>query len=139
MIYGIYKTLIDPGFEIHCYMDGIEVTISNGISTKWWNNSTQKWQLTEPLYYQNKIYVRQLDAEIIVSRRHGTWFRKTKYTTIDKSVISDSWITAIMYIPLSELAASNVDLLSGEIGVKILKSKCYRCCSFISTCIKYCN
>jgi hypothetical protein len=103
------------------YMDGIEVTISNGISTKWWNNSTQKWQLTEPLYYQNKIYVRQLDAEIIVSRRHGTWFRKTKYTTIDKSVISDSWITAIMYIPLSELAASNVDLLSGEIGVKILK------------------
>jgi hypothetical protein len=98
-------------------MDNIEVKIGN----KWWNNSTGKWQDTE--YYGNTIKVRQLDAEIVAAYRvHGTWFRKpVVYAALDKSSINDTWTTAVMYIPLSELSASNVSLLNGDITIKIFK------------------
>lgn len=96
-------------------MDNIEIKVGN----RWWNGSTGKWQDSQ--YYGNKILVRQLDAEIVAAYRvHGTWFRKpVYYAAVDKSVINDTWTTAVMYIPLSELAASNVALLSGDITVKI--------------------
>ena len=98
-------------------MDNIAIAVGN----KWWNGTTGKWVSSE--YYGNKIQVRQLDAEIVAAYRiHGTWFRKpVNYAAFDKSVINDTWTTAVMYIPLSELSASNVDLLSGDITVKIYK------------------
>jgi hypothetical protein len=98
-------------------MDNIEIKVGN----RWWNGTTGKWQDTE--YYGNTILVRQLDAEIVAAYRvHGTWFRKpVNYAAVDKSVINDTWTTAVMYIPLSELAASNVGLLSGSIFIRIYK------------------
>lgn len=70
------------------------------IGNKYWNMGTGKWQTTEHYSY-NKMEIRQLDKKIEDSR------------------ISDTWVTGEMFIPLSELSASNVDLLSGEITIKI--------------------
>lgn len=111
-----YNPVSTPFNEM--YMDSIEIKVGN----RWWNSTTQKWQDTA-YYWGNKIQIRQLDAEIIAAYRvHGTWFRKpVYYAAIDKSAISDTWTTAVMYIPLSELAASDVDLLNGSIYIRIYK------------------
>lgn len=105
------RNIVNPsgfGTSLHsCWMDGVYLSMGEGANKLWWNTVSQKWQVTEPLYYQAKMFIRQLNAK--------------KTATTDESEIANNWTTSLMYAPLSFYAARDIAFLNGIIGVKILK------------------
>lgn len=114
--YNIFNSAEPRKELISCYMNNIEIKVGN----KWYNDTTGKWQSTQ---HYCKMYLRQLDAEVTAAYRvHGTWFRKAVYyKSEDTSRINDVWTTGVMYIPLDEESASDIDLLGGTITVRIFR------------------
>ena len=99
-------------------MDGIQFKVGE----HYWNSWTGKWQTTEAS--ETRILVRELDADIIAGYRvHGTWFRKARYVLPeDKSEIQNRWVTALLYIDISEASATDIGFISGSTSVIISRN-----------------
>jgi len=116
------SNIFDPAESSYTYPWMWIQNLQVKVGSKWYGvgntNSYGLWYDTE---HTASLYVRELDATILEAYYiHGIWFRKRKYhAPEDKSVISDKWVTAFLYIPLSELYASGVSLVNGSITIII--------------------
>lgn len=127
--YNIF-TPTEEGTEISsCYLGPFELKIGN----KWYEPVLGKW-VSYPTTFS--ILVRQSDADYRTVRRdvkisQFLWWKKYKtyYVRNDDSRINDTWTTVMLTVPLSELACSNVSLLSGLISLRMYER------SFAASCL----